>query len=80
MPRHRFKKKGRVTHLVCPAIHLPQEGFPAASPLRVGHARQDFFSEAKREKEVYFGQNALCEFLGASSFEITVGDVATVEW
>eukprot|EP00438_Fugacium_kawagutii_P015332 Skav233073 [mRNA] locus=scaffold1468:225355:232915:- [translate_table: standard] len=64
------------------------DGFPVlvsstASVARLARQawwRVDFFSESKREKEVYFGQNALCEFLGTSSFEITVGDVATVEW
>ncbi len=38
-----------------------------------------FFSEPKRQQDVYFGQNALCEFKGVESFEITVGDVAVVE-
>lgn len=39
---------------------------------------KDFFSQAKRQEDVYFGQNALCEFQGTDRFEITVGDVALV--
>ena len=41
---------------------------------------EDFFSQAKRQEDVYFGQNALCEFQGTDRFEITVGDMALVEW
>ena len=41
---------------------------------------KNFFSEPKRKQDVYFGQNALVELTGAQHFEITVGDVATVEW
>ena len=41
---------------------------------------EDFFSQAKRQEDVYFGQNALCEFQGTDRFEITVGDMAQVEW
>eukprot|EP00490_Sorites_sp_Unknown_P015452 CAMPEP_0114677210 /NCGR_PEP_ID=MMETSP0191-20121206/50242_1 /TAXON_ID=126664 /ORGANISM="Sorites sp." /LENGTH=69 /DNA_ID=CAMNT_0001949449 /DNA_START=39 /DNA_END=245 /DNA_ORIENTATION=+ len=30
---------------------------------------KDFWSQPKRQQDVYFGQNALCEFHGATDFE-----------
>lgn len=41
---------------------------------------KEFFSEPRRKQDVYFGQNALVELSGAQHFEITVGDIAAVEW
>mmetsp|Transcript_9274 Transcript_9274/g.22254 ORF Transcript_9274/g.22254 Transcript_9274/m.22254 type:complete len:346 (-) Transcript_9274:48-1085(-) len=41
---------------------------------------KSFFNEAKRADDVYFGQNALVEFVDGTETDIFVGDAAAVAW